>query len=238
LLPRVYLPLVPAGETLAVAGADARHLALSLRMRPGEGFTACDGLGREASCVIESLSKDAVLARVVSVGDTRSEPRVRVTLCLALSKADKLEWALQKGTELGAAAFVPFYSERCVSKPSDASHKLERWQRIVREAAAQSGRGVLPEVREPVAFTQALALTAGLPRYLCHEEAGTRLTEAFTPAAQCAVFTGPEGGFSPGEVAYAEAAGASRVWLGPRVLRCETAPVAALTAILTISGEM
>jgi 16S rRNA (uracil1498-N3)-methyltransferase len=164
---------------------------------------------------------------------------VRVKLCLALSKSDKLEWALQKGTELGAAAFVPFISERCVSRPSEASGKLERWQRIVREAAAQSGRGVLPEIRKPVTLEQALSLTSGMPRYVCHESAQARLAETFRPdTAECAVFTGPEGGFSSDEVRQAGEAGAVPVWLGSRILRCETAPIAALAVIMSMSGEL
>jgi 16S rRNA (uracil1498-N3)-methyltransferase len=208
-------------------------------MKPGDAFTACDGQGREASCVVESLSPDAVQARVVSLGDTQHEPRVRVTLCLALSKADKLEWALQKGTELGAADFLPFVSERCVSKPSDATQKLERWRRIVLEAAAQSGRGLLPSVHEPVPFDQALSRVCGMPRYFCHERAERKIREAFTPDTEaCAIFTGPEGGFSPAEVLRAESMGAIPVWLGPRILRCETAPVAALAAVMTLCNEI
>ena len=157
-LPRVYgaIPERP-GAAVTIGGEDARHLALSLRMRPGERVVVCDGCGREAVCVLESLAAHAVVARAESLLTSAAESGVQVTLCVALAKAEKLEWVLQKGTELGAAAFRPFVSERCVAKPG--GDKLERWRRIVREAAAQSGRGALPEVHPVVSLDEVLART-------------------------------------------------------------------------------
>jgi len=229
----VFAPLPDCGGTVSITGEDARHLALSLRMRPGEAITVCDGQGREAACVAETLSPALVTARVLAIRESGAEPSASVTLCVALSKSDKMEWVLQKGTELGAAAFRPFLSERCVSRPADASRKQERWDRIVREAAMQSGRGKLPIVHPAVSFAKALAQAPGMPRYLCHEDAALRLTRALeVPLTGCVLFTGPEGGFTPAEAEQSEAAGVIPVSLGPRILRCETAPIAALAALL------
>ena len=239
-MPRVFSPLPPdGGDTFPITGEDARHLALSLRMKVGDAVTVCDGLGMEASCVIEAVTPGLLTVRVLDIRESAAEPPVSVTLCVALGKADKFEWVLQKGTELGAAAFRPFLSERCISKPSDAARKLERWNKIVREASMQSGRGILPTVYALVPFREAVEQTPGTRRCLCHGAASIGLTGALDGiTGACALFTGPEGGFTPAEVQAAVQSGIVPVSLGPRTLRCETAPIAALAVVMSKIGNM
>jgi 16S rRNA (uracil1498-N3)-methyltransferase len=163
---------------------------------------------------------------------------------MAFPKADKLEHVIQKATELGAAEIIAFPSQRCVSKPDPKSleKKLERWQKIASSAAEQSGRGQIPRVRVLSSFAEAvnLAAEAELATLLYENEENFSLRSALSGASfkTVALMTGPEGGFTEDEVAAAKKAGLSICTLGPRILRCETAPLCALTAVLFACGEL
>ena len=227
------------GGTILLTGENAAH-AKVLRLKAGEQVLVCDGAGQECLCaVIDSNWNLEVLERRSS--DT--EPAVKVSIYMAFPKADKLEHVIQKATELGAYEIVAFPSSRCVSKPDEKSlkKKLERWQKIAASAAEQSGRGRIPQVVVLPGFAQALARGAqtDLPMLFYENERATTLHMALTEGrfSTAALLSGPEGGLEEKEVAQAMEAGWKVCTLGKRILRCETAPLCALSAVMYQAGE-
>ena len=227
-------------EKVSLTGENAQH-AKVLRLKPGETVLLCDGKGRECVCEVEST--DGWLLKVQQRRDSRSEASVRVSVYMALPKADKLEHVIQKATELGAYEIVTFPSGRCVSRPDEKSlkKKLERWQKIAASAAEQSGRGRIPAVRVLGSFSEALAQAAQADKALMfyeHEEALTlKMALSSGGYRTVSLLTGPEGGLEDGEVAQAREAGLQVCTLGKRILRCETAPLFALSAVMYDAGE-
>ena len=239
-MPRFFTE-APAGDIAAVTGADGVHIRRALRMREGERLTLCDGQGTDYLCRITGFDGDTVLLRVEERIKNRTEPSVRVTLYMGLPKADKLEWVIQKAVELGAAAVVPVLTARSIVKfdPRDAQKKRERWQKIAAEAAGQTGRGIIPAVEAPLRFADACARFSSERVLTFYEGGGEPLDRLLTgeePALS--LFVGPEGGIAPEELAAMQAAGAEVATLGPRILRCETAPVAALAVVMSLTGNM
>ena len=233
-MPRFFTGQVNRERALIV-GEDARHIALALRMKAGERLTVCDADGQDYQCVIERISPEQVELRVEEVAPSAGEPGVWITLYQALPKGDKLELIVQKAVELGVSAIVPVLTSRCVSRPDEKSFskKRERLQRIALEAAGQSGRGMVPEVRPLLPYPAALAEMAksGCP-VLFYERATRPLGEVLAPRPPAlSLLVGAEGGFSPEEAEAAERAGLAVCTMGPRILRCETAPLYALSAI-------
>ena len=161
---------------------------------------------------------------------------------MALPKGDKMDFIVQKAVELGAYAVVPYLSKNCVSRPERTEKKVERWRKIAAEAAKQCGRGVLPSVEGVIPFAQAVARAAAhetaLFLYENEKQTGLRAALADGLGETVALLVGPEGGFAPEEAEAAADAGLKSVSLGTRILRCETAPVAALAALLYAGGNM
>lgn len=241
-MPRFFVESL-AGDPIVIEGGDARHIALSLRMKQGEKLILCDGKGTEAVCAVASLCPESVVLDVKERRASETEPKTRVTLYQALPKADKMEYIVQKAVELGVYRIVPVLTSRCISRPDEktAAKKRERLCKIAAEAAKQSGRGIIPEVDGVLTFKNAVKemSTAGLPIFF-FEHASLPLRkymEKYT-GGDIAVMVGAEGGFSDEEAAFAEENGLLSASLGPRILRCETAPVAALAAIMYAAGEM
>lgn len=244
---RYFIPAPAAGPGAQVllTGAEAAHLARVLRARPGQLVTLCDGAGLDYEARVEAADPDTVRLTVVSSAPSVSEPALPVTLYVGLPKGDKLEWIIQKATELGAVRIVPFTSSFCVAKPKNEAAKLARYGRVALEAAKQSGRGRVPQVLAPIPFDELCRQAAGYSLALfCYEGGGARLVAGsglhsrLAAAESVAVITGAEGGFSPAEAAQAQRAGCQLVGLGPRILRCETAPLAALCAIMALTGDL
>lgn len=241
-MPRFFVESL-AGDPIVIEGGDARHIALSLRMKQGEELILCDGKGTEAVCTVASLCPESVVLDVKERRASETEPKTRVTLYQALPKADKMEYIVQKAVELGVYRIVPVLTSRCISRPDEktAAKKRERLCKIAAEAAKQSGRGIIPEVDGVLTFKNAVKemSTAGLPIFF-FEHASLPLRkymEKYT-GGDIAVMVGAEGGFSDEEAVFAEENGLLSASLGPRILRCETAPVAALAAIMYAAGEM
>lgn len=240
-MPRFFVEGEPSGEYL-VDGENGAHIVKSLRMRQGEKLTLCDGRGTDFLCTILECRPEGALVRVEERRQSDGEPEVRVTVCQCWPKGDKLETVTQKAVELGAAAVWPLESRRCVSRPDGkgAEKKTVRLQKIAREAAQQSGRGTIPRVLAPASLEEALRTAAKEGEILFFYEEGTQsLKQALKTAGdRLFVFVGPEGGFEPAEAALAESLGAKLLTLGPRILRTETAPLAAMAAIFYEKGEM
>ncbi len=228
-------------EQVALAGENAAH-AKVLRLKTGEQVLLCDGQGMEALCQVEEIQPEYVL-RILERRQALSEPGVKVSVYMALPKAEKLEHVIQKATELGAERIVTFPTARCVSRPDEKSlkKKLERWQKIAASAAEQSGRGVIPEVMVLGSYQKALeeAAQADMPVLLYENEHATTLRMALESKAYTTVslISGPEGGFEEKEVEKAQAMGIRVCTLGRRILRCETAPLCAVSAVMYAAGE-
>ena len=240
-MPRFFTDQVT--DTLAwVRGEDAHHIALALRMRTGESLTICDAKGNDFECKITNISPEEVSLRICSVSPSAGEPSTAVTLYQALPKGDKMETIVQKAVELGVAAIVPVLTERCVSRPDAKSFtkKRERYNKIALEAAKQCGRGKIPPFCELTDFSSALSHMQSSPLGIFfYENANTSLKRVLSQGvpSKVSILIGSEGGFSPAEAEQAEQAGLAALSLGSRILRCETAPLAALTAILYQAGD-
>jgi 16S rRNA (uracil1498-N3)-methyltransferase len=199
-----------------------------LRLRDGDEITLLDGLGQAVRCRLEGGN-----CVVVEQGVAGGEPTHQLTVWQALLKGDHLEPVIRHGTELGIARFGFVVSERCVVRDL-SPRKLDRLRAIAREAAEQSERGIVPPVDAPIPFAEALASATPGSVLLFERHEGKRLTKVEPPPG---VLIGPEGGFSPDEVAAAERAGLAIAGLGPRILRSETVAVAVAAAILSRTGD-
>ena len=224
-----------------LTGENAAH-ARVLRLKNGENILLCDGAGQERCCTVVETAPEIKL-QAGPLYPSTSEPAVRVSVYMAFPKADKLEHVIQKATELGAYEIVAFPSARCVSRPDERAlkKKLERWQKIAVSAAEQSGRGRIPQVVTLLSYPEALrrAMQADKAILFYENEQATTLRMALESGTWSSVslMTGPEGGLEPGEVGQAAEAGLSVCTLGRRILRCETAPLCALSAVMYASGE-
>jgi 16S rRNA (uracil1498-N3)-methyltransferase len=215
-----------------------------LRLREGGRVRVFDGLG-EADRVVRltDLSSRKATGQVVGTAAFAPEPRTRLAAYPALLGRDKLDQLLQKLVEVGAARIVPVRAERSIVRHLPTAERRERWQRIAREAAEQSGRGRVPEVGEPQALAQALADAAATgPVLLAHEGEGAcplwSILRQLPRPERLAIFVGPEGGYTPAEVAHARAVRAHVVSLGPRILRTETAsPVLAALVLYELEDR-
>ena len=240
-MPRFFVnrDSIEGGEA-AITGADAYHIARSLRMAVGDTLTLCDKEGMDYLCRLEQIRDDRCALSVLSAEPSRVEMPVEVTLFMAYPKGDKLGTVIQKSVELGATVIRPFESSRCVKRPTGdrIDKQLSRLRRIAEEAAKQCGRGRLPTVSEPLSFS---GLLSEIGRYklalFCYEGEGTeslrRVLEGreLAEGDRVAVIVGCEGGFSPEEAEAVIRSGGVAVGLGPRILRCETAPDYALSAL-------
>lgn len=228
-------------NTARITGDDAVHIGRSLRMRLGDEITLCSG-GVEYICKIRSISDKEVLCDVLSSQKTKAEPSIELTLFQAMPKLDKLEFIVQKAVELGVCRIVPVLTERCVSRPDSKSFekKLARLQKIAEGAAKQSGRGIIPQVTDIISIeTAAKQMKECDISLICYEKGGRRLCGSmFADKRSVALMIGSEGGFCESEVKLCEESGALPIWLGERILRCETAPIAAVSIIMHLTENM
>ncbi|MBQ4091000.1 MAG: 16S rRNA (uracil(1498)-N(3))-methyltransferase [Clostridia bacterium] len=227
---------------ITVLGDDAHHISRALRMAKGDKITISDMQKVEYDCVLEDFLPDRVLARIVEMRQSETEAPFEATLYQALPKGEKLDSIIQKSVECGAFRIVTFNSERCIAKEKgDEQNKLQRRNRIAQEAAKQSGRGIVPEVKSTVSFGDMLKQAAEADLALfCYEGEGTESLrrvlqfsrERLGAGAKISIVIGSEGGFSLAEVERARAAGLIPVGLGKRILRTETASSFVLSCLV------
>lgn len=229
-------------EFMVLTGENAAH-AKVLRLKCGEDVMICDGQGTEFICTVSDVSPGQISLVVKSTHESKTEARVKASVYMAFSKGDKFEHVIQKATELGAYEIVAFPSARCVSRPDEKSlkKKLERWQKIAASAAEQSGRGYIPQVIVLDSYAKALdeATKADKAILFYENERAVTLKMALeeSPYQTISLLSGPEGGLEEREVEQARCAGLQICTLGSRILRCETAPLCALSAVMYQSGE-
>lgn len=234
------------GETATVTGACAHQIMRVMRLKEGDRLCLLDGLGNEHEARVASLSKTGVKVNITGASRCLGEPGVRLTLAVCHPKGDKLDLIVQKSAELGISGIVVVKSERSVSRPEPGkiAGRIERWRKIAAEAAEQSGRGTIPDVRWIDGFEELAPLIGdhSLSILAWEDESGTTIRDVLRArrGVDSALFVvGPEGGLTQREVDTATEAGAVRVTLGKRVLRCETAAIAGCAAIMyELEGEL
>ena len=226
-------------DGVLITGSDVNHIRNVLRMKPGERVRISTRTGANYLCSITQVEEMSVTAQIVEAMAGTELPN-RIVLFQGLPKADKMELIIQKAVELGAAEIVPVSMKNCVVKldAKKAENKVKRWQQIAESAAKQSKRSLIPAVHEVLSYREAVAYAAECDVRLVPYEneqgmAGTKtMIEAIVPGESIAVFIGPEGGFDESEIAEARDAGMKTISLGNRILRTETAGLAALSILM------
>ena len=243
-LPRFFVsPDTLSGSFAVLEGEQAAH-AKVLRLSRGDEVTLCDGQGREARCTVSDFSPGQLSLVIHGTEPSHSEPQLQCSVYMGFPKADKFEHVIQKATELGAYEIIVFPCTRSISRPDAKSlaKKLDRWQKIAASAAEQSGRGRIPRVLALNSFEEAVKRASEAQfSALFYENERTRSFRAAiesAPFTTAALMTGPEGGLTEQEVRTAADAGMAVCSLGPRILRCETAPLCALSALMYAADEL
>lgn len=221
------------GEKILITDENVAHISRVLRMREGDELTACDGDKTDYNCIIESVTKKEVVLKILSSEENQNESKVKITLFQGMPKGSKMDFIIQKCTELGVCTIVPFISKRTVAAQKG---KADRFRKIALEAAKQSGRGIIPDVSDTVDFEDALKMLCRnelpvLPYEACD---GKTLKDALRGAEvkSIGIMIGPEGGFDESEISKAQNAGAQIVTLGKRILRTETAGMSVISNII------
>ena len=245
-MPRFFvLPDAVSENEITITGTDVNHIKNVLRMQPGEAIEVCDGRGTDYACVIDSLDRDSVSLKIESRSASAAELKQKIYLFQGLPKSDKMELIIQKAVELGVYEIIPTVTSRCIVKidAKKEDKKIARWQQISEAAAKQSGRGIIPEIKAPMTFKEALEYARTLDtRLIPYEKAeGIESTRALLSEAaksgSVAVFIGPEGGFEEKEIELAAASNVSAITLGKRILRTETAGLCILSMLMLNAEE-
>ncbi|MFT4412689.1 16S rRNA (uracil(1498)-N(3))-methyltransferase [Fredinandcohnia humi] len=224
-----------------ITGEDVHHITRVMRMSIGDNIICCYN-GKVARCSITEITNDSVFAYVVEWVENINELPIKVCIASGLPKGDKLEYVIQKGTELGTAEFVPFIAARSIVKWDEKKghKKTERWSKIAKEAAEQSHRAVIPNVQTPLSFQNLLSYSESYDyKLIAYEEDAkrgersnlARVLSELIEGQSLLVVIGPEGGLSEKEVAKLEEHGFISCSFGPRILRTETAPLYVLSAV-------
>lgn len=243
---RFYIPSTVEGAGVTLSGSDAKHIRAVLRMKTGDSIFLFDDAGSEYRGEIASFAPEGIGVRVLQKYPSKSESQSRITLAQAVLKDRKLDEIVRQATELGIASLVPFLSQRSVSRPGidRLMSRKRRWEKIAAESIKQCGRSLAPEIRPAESFGGML-----------QDIQGCRIKIAFwenesTPVSMerigirpegddtVAVLVGPEGGFTEDEIEQAESAGFVTCSLGPRILKADTAAIAACTLVQYLLGDM
>lgn len=233
---------LPLNEDLIkITNEDAKHINKVLRLSIGDEVIVCDGKGTDYICSISSIDKNEVLLEIKEKHINLAEPKTKITLYQGIPKAGKMEYIIQKCTELGASEFVPVSTNRCVAKMENES-KIERLSKVAYEASKQCGRGVIPKVTNQLSFKQLIDVLLKheliLVPYESEENLSLKAALKEINANDIAVIIGPEGGFEKEEIDALEKIGAKIVTLGKRILRTETAGMATVAMIMYDRDEM
>lgn len=231
------------GETAVLSPEDSKHICQVLRMRAGEYAVVCDGSGTDRLCRLINPDKNAAELEIVDVRPNEAEADIYLRLFQCCPKSDKMEFIVQKAAELGACEVIPVLSKRCVSRPDQksAEKKQERYQKIAEEASKQCGRGRILKVMPMITFEQAVkSFDKNNIGMLFYECGGKSINETVNGKTKGIVdiFIGSEGGFEPWEAELAESCGIVPTTLGKRILRCETAPVTAISVLMNVTGNL
>ncbi len=235
----------PINDNMMIDGPDARHIASVLRLTTGDTILVSGQDGQTCQAEIILASPEAVQLKMLALTEDNTEPQVAVWLVQGLAKGEKMDFIVQKAVELGVHGIIPAATEHCVVRYDSAKQadKVNRWQKIAREAAKQCGRNHIPQIYPVTGLASVLANQefAGANKIMLYEgQASKGLKQALMQSTKQAyvLFIGPEGGFSSAEVALCQGQGTNIVTMGPRIMRTETAALAALTAVMYECGDL
>lgn len=230
------------GDTFTFFGENAVHISKSLRMKEGERLTLCTEDGKRHECEIKSFTKDSVTVDILSSTICEQEPSVKISLFIALLKGDKIDDVVQKAVELGVYEITPILTERCISRPDESKmkKKVARWQKIALSAAMQSRRGIIPKVNDCINISEIKNSLADFDKSIVfYECGGDKIRDIVNPKCKTiAIITGSEGGFEESEINALRENGVCVATLGKRILRAQTAPIAAISAIMYQTGNL
>lgn len=246
-MPRFFAARENISDTeIVIDNEDVNHISRVLRLNLGDEITVCDGKGFDYTVKISEIESKKIICKIIEKRKSDTEPNIEVTLFQGLPKASKMEYIIQKTTELGINKIVPCALSRCVVKLENEKaekKKTERWQKIAEAAAKQSGRGIVPEIAMPLGLNEAIGelkkCDICFAPYECEEEGGLRkvLLSKVNPK-KVGFIIGPEGGFDISEIEKIKAADIPLVTLGRRILRTETAGEAVLSMIMYEIGDI
>jgi len=232
-------------DTILINGEDVNHIKNVLRLKVEDEINICDGDSNEYRVTINNIEKNIVECKILERKISNTEPPLKIKLYQGLPKSTKMDLIIQKATEIGVSQIIPIITDRTVVKIEDRkkeSKKLERWNRIAEEAAKQSRRGVIPQVKEVLSFKELLKVLhhddAVLVPYENEKKQGLKKVLSNIKSKNISIIIGPEGGFSEWEINELEKINSIVVSLGPRILRTETAGFTAMTIILYELGDL
>lgn len=242
-MPRIFVQSIPEQGTIDITGEDAGYLLRVLRCKKGDRLNIFDSQGRTCTARIIKVANGKVYAELRECLSEVTESHLRLTLLQAILKGQKMDLVIQKAVELGVTGIVPLITERTEVKET---RKLQRWQKIALEASRQSGRNIVPPVKEPVSLVDFFELSVLLKGIVLWEKRGMSLIEAVDKLTQTFDFKrdslfaliGPEGGFTAKEVGTVEEKGLYTVHLGARILRAETASISVVAILQSLMGDM
>lgn len=239
---RIFLPAVfEAGNLLEVAGETSHYLKTVLRLRKGWKLIVFDGEGHECPAIVETFGRDSTTLRLGNPATINRESPLEVRLALGISRGERMDLAIQKAVELGVTRITPLLTEFCVVRLDEEKKeiRLAHWQRVIRSALEQCGRNSMPVIDQPLLFDDWLVSRERVAQEVLLDPAGESSLMSLRPnPAQITLLIGPEGGLSTPERERAISSGLTPVRLGPRVLRTETAVIAALSAVQTLWGDL
>lgn len=229
-------------DKIYITGDDVAHITRVLRLGIDDEIICCDGMGNDYTVKISEISKKEIECSIISKSKAETEPNISVTLIQGIPKASKMDYIIQKTTELGISNIYPCSLARCVSKV-EGDKKTQRWQKIAQEASKQSGRGVVPTVHDPISLKDAVDILKGsdisFVPYECEEESYLKpVLTSKVDVKSVAFLIGPEGGFDKSEIQLLAENGIDVVTLGKRILRTETAGEAVLSMIMYEIGDI
>ncbi len=234
----------PLADIVTITGEDAHHIIHVLRYKIGQYLIVVDGDGRIAKTEITDIAEYTVVVKIIEYLEENTEAPIEVILAQCLPKSDKMDFIVQKAVELGVHRICPLMSENCVVKYDHAKKEArqKKWQKIANEAAKQCGRTLLPSV-QPIALLKDLFLELehNVEVFMCYEgqaDSSLKTLLETTMASKFLIIIGPEGGFSPAEVVLCKGNGAKVVTMGPRILRTETASLAAVSLVMYQNGDL
>ena len=234
----------PLADIITITGEDAHHITHVLRYKVGQFLIVVDGDGKIAKTEIMDITAHTVVVKIIECLEENTEAPIEVTLAQCLPKSDKMDFIVQKAVELGVRTICPLISENCVVKYDNAKKEArqKKWQKVANEAAKQCGRTILPTV-ESITLLKDLFLKVepNVEILMCYEgqaDSSLKTLLETTVASKFLIIIGPEGGFSPAEAQFCKDSGAKVVTMGPRILRTETASLAAVSLVMYQNGDL
>ena len=240
-IPRVFSPQTMAiGDCIELEAGAARHLTSALRMSSGQLVTLFNGHGGEYTAELVEAKKGKATVRITEFDKADRESNLSIHLAIGISRGERMDLIVQKATELGVSEITPLFTERCEVKLSGArlDKKVSHWQQVAISACEQCQRNSLPSINAPVKIDQWQVNCDASLKLVLHHRTDQSLSDMPPPSGQVALLIGPEGGLSEREIEHAISLGFSPLALGPRVLRTETAPLAAISILQSLWGDM